>query len=74
MFFLFDILKAEEERNITPQILRSLVNVSKVLNNLAHNIVEKFTDDKEYQKLVTFIEKNHSILIGSLKRLVVRIR
>lgn len=59
----------DNEINISTQ--RSLINVSKVLNNLAHNITEKYEDDKEYEKLLAFIKSNHPVLLSSLNRLVV---
>ena len=59
----------DNEINISTQ--RSLINVSKVLNNLAHNITEKYEEDKEYEKLLTFIKSNHPVLLSSLNRLVV---
>jgi hypothetical protein len=60
-----------EEDELSTQSLRSLINVSKILNNLAHNIDEKF-ESKEFEKLKTFINKNHSILIEKLTQLVVK--
>jgi hypothetical protein len=50
--------------------LRSLINVSKVLNNLAHNIDEKW-EAPEFEKLRSFINKNHGTLIDKLNQLVV---
>ena len=60
-----------DEDEIDRHAIRSLINVSKILNNLAHNIDEKF-EGKEYEKMQSFIVANHPILTDNLRRLLVR--
>jgi hypothetical protein len=59
----------EYRAEIPPQAQRSLINLSKLINDLTHGITDKY-EEPELAKVKEFIIANHPVIVKNLERLL----